>query len=170
MKHGGIALLTLSMLGCGGSPSNNTPISPAIVVANDTQLSAMWVRQENWLANNNFVLNAAAVAVQGVTPDIFPPDSRATGVSSQGVTVTLIPDLTVAQLQAENPGVTLRHNTDPTGVIHCPSNSEGAKYCAAYVQGSSISVAASLEFDDGATGYEMENVILSRLGYDTSRR
>ena len=86
------------------------------------------------------------------------------------MTVETIADLTVAQLQAENPGTSLRHNSDPTGIVHCPSNSERAKYCASYVSGTSIYVAASLEYSDNATGYEMQNIILARLGYDISKR
>jgi hypothetical protein len=88
------------------------------------------------LATNNIVLNAAALVVfPRIFPDTRPPDQCALTTNNDGVTVTTLPDLTVAQLQAENPGTTLRHNTDPTGIIHGPSNSEGAKHCASYVSG-----------------------------------
>ena len=131
----------------------------------------MWGRAQQYLATNNIVLNAAALAVYpGISPNTQPPDQRALATGCDGVTVTTLLDLTVAQLQAENPGATLRHNIDPTGVVHCPSNNEGAKYCASYVSGTNIYVAASLEYSDNATGYEMQNVILARLGYDISRR
>lgn len=131
----------------------------------------MWDSAQQYLATNNIVLNAAAMVVsQGIAPDTHPPDQRALTTSDAGVTVTTLPDLTVAQLQAENPGVTLQHNADPTGIVHCPSNSEGAKYCASYVAGSSIYVAASLEYFDNATGYEMQNITLAKLGYDISER
>lgn len=40
------------------------------------------------------------------------------------VTVATIPDLTLVRLQAENPGTTLRHNTDPTGIVHCPQTAK----------------------------------------------
>jgi len=140
-------------------------------VANDPQLAAMWERAQQYLATNNIVLNAAALVVfPGISPDTHPPDQRALATTNAGVTVATIADLTVAQLQAENPGTSLRHNSDPTGIVHCPSNSEGAKYCASYVSGTSIYVAASLEYSDNATGYEMQNIILARLGYDVSKR
>lgn len=103
-------------------------------------------------------------------PRLILPDQRALSTSYAGVTVTTLPDLTVAQLQAENPGTTLKHNTDPTGIIHCPSNNERARYCASYLSGTGIYVASSLQYSDNPTGYEMQNIILATLGYDISKR
>jgi hypothetical protein len=167
-----VVVLTLCLTSCGGGSSNPSAASNAAVpVASDPQLIAVWGRAEQYLAANNIVLNAAVLVTQpGTVADIYPPDQRALDASYTGVTVTTIQDLTVVQLQNENPGVTLKHNTDPTGVVHCPSNSEGARYCASYVSGTSIYVASSLEYSDNATGYEMQNIILARLGYNVSKR
>jgi len=164
--------LALCLIACGGSSSNPAAApNAAVSVTSNPQLVALWAGAQQYLATNNIVLNAAAMVVfPGISPDTHPPDQRALTTSDAGVTVTTIPDLTVSQLQAENPGIPLQHNTDPTGIVHCPSNSEGAKYCASYVSGSSIYVAASLEYSDNATGYEMQNVILAKLGYDNSKR
>jgi hypothetical protein len=167
------------MLGCGGG-SGNGPVVVAsdlpVVVASDPQLVAMWGRAQHHLATVNIVLNAAVVkATPGSLPNTVPPDPRALNVGDDGVTVIPMPDLTVAQLKAENPAITLLHKSDPTGVIHCPppttpTTTPTARYCASYISGSSIYVAKSLEYDDGATGYEMQNIILERLGYDISGR
>jgi hypothetical protein len=171
LQYAAAIALTLCIIACGGGGNPSVTPNAVVPVVSDSQLVAMWDRAQQYLATNNIVLNAAAMAVfPGISPDTHPPDQRALTTSDAGVTVATLPDLTVAQLQAENPGVTLHHNTDPTGVVHCPSNSEGAKYCASYVSGTSIYVAASLEYSDNATGYEMQNVILSRLGYDISKR
>jgi len=173
LSAGAVVVLTACLIACGGA-SSSTPKPSAVAavpVAGDSQLVTVWNHAEQYLADNNIVLNAAAVVTQpGTTPDIYPPDQRALGASSAGVTVTPVPDLTVVELQAENPGTTLKHNTDPTGIIHCPSNNEKARYCASYVSGTSIYVASSLEYSDNATGYEMQNIILARLGYDISKR
>ena len=166
-------VLTLCMMACGGGANSSLPPAPnaAVSVSSDPQFVALWCQAQQYLATNDIVLNAAAMAVfPNTSPDTRPPDQRALNTSNTDVTVTPLPDLTVAQLQAENPGTTLQHNTDPTGVVHCPVNSEAAKYCASYVSGTSIYVAASLKYSDGATGYEMQNVILAKLGYDTSKR
>jgi hypothetical protein len=164
--------LIVCVIACGGTGSIPPASSNAAVpVGSDPQLVTMWDSAQQYVATNNIVLNAAAMVVHpGIPPDTLPPDQRALTTSDVGATVTTLPDLTVAQLQAENPGTTLQHNTDPTGIVHCPSNSEGAKYCASYVSGSAIYVAASLEYSDNATGYEMQNVILAKLGYDISKR
>jgi hypothetical protein len=144
--------LILSLIACGGSSiPPEAAKATAVPVANDPQLISVWNRAAQYLANNNILLNAAAMVTQpGTTADIYPPDQRALDATYTGVTVTTVQDLTVAQLQAENPGVTLKHNTDPTGIVHCASNSEGAKYCASYVSGTSIYVASSLEYSDNA--------------------
>jgi hypothetical protein len=161
----GTALAVLSLVDCGGGPTGPT-VGQDIPVANDPQLVAMWSQAQNVIATQPIVLNAASAIVYGLPPLSLPPDPRAREVSDDGVVVTLVADLTVAELHAENPGVTLKHNTDPTGVIHSPQGG----YCASYVEGSHIYVAASQEYSFRATGWEMRNVILSRLGYDLSGR
>ena len=131
-------VLSFCIISCGGSSGSNpsTASNAAVPVANDPQLAAMWERAQQYLATNNIVLNAAALVVfPGISPDTHPPDQRALATTNAGVTVATIADLTVAQLQGENPGTSLRHNSDPTGIVHCPSNSERAKRCASYVSG-----------------------------------
>jgi hypothetical protein len=157
------------MLGCGGGTGKGPVVVASgqpVVVASDPQLVAMWGRAQQHLATVNIVLNAAIVkTTPGTLPDTVPPDPRALTVGYDGVTVTVVPDLTAAELKIEDPAIAQRHQHDPTGVIHGP-----AGYCASYVSGDSIYVAKSLEYSDHATGYEMQNVILERLGYDISGR
>jgi len=167
-----VIALTMCLSAAGGSSSNSSvPATAAVQVANDPQLNAGWNRAGQYLANNNIVLNAVVLVVHpGIGPDIYAPDERVLSASYASVAVTTLPDLTVAQLQAENPGTTLRHNTDPTGIIRCPLNSEGARYCASYVSSNRVYVASSLKYSDNATGYGMYNIIVARLGYDISKR
>jgi len=152
-----------------GAPSKKQQPQPSHSVANDPQLVALWQRAQQLLATQAIVLNAAYVAIGKEQPKKIPPDTRSTTLAYEGVTVTTIADLTAAELQAANPGVQLQHNTDPTGVIHCPRRSV-AKYCASYLANRQIYVAQSALYDWSATGYEMENLMLSRLGYNISKR
>jgi hypothetical protein len=116
-------------------------------------------------------LNPVSVLVNGGVLQTVSPDSRATTVQPQCTAVIAVPDLTVVQLQAENPGVALQHNTDPTGVIHCPDGAL-AKYCHSYTASNNRAayVSASQVLNFGATGWEFENIILARLGYNTAGR
>ncbi len=170
-----VLILVLALTGCGGSPKSVAAAEhdPAQHHASfsDPRLQAMWVQAQEKIATTPIVLNAAKVSLRiDVVNVTRPPDSRALNIWPDGVTVSTAPDLTVAQLQAENPGETLHHFTDPTGVIHPPKGAIWA-YCASYVQGSSIVVAESLLYGDhDPTEYEMENVILQRLGYDVIGR
>jgi hypothetical protein len=126
----------------------------------------MWQRAGTELATKGANLNAA---LSNQPANWVYPGAAAQGIPFT-VSVNTLPDLTVAQLHGENPGVTLRHNTDPTGVIHCPDNAGNARYCAAFTENGQIYVATSELYDFNATGWEMENVILQRLGYDISGR
>ena len=151
------------------APSKKQQPQQSHSVADDPQLVALWQRAQQQLATQAIVLNAAYVAIGKEHPKQIPPDTRSTSLACEGVTVTTIADLTAAELQAANPGVQLQHNSDPTGVIHCPRRSV-AKYCASYLANRQIYVAQSALYDWSATGYEMENLILSRLGYNISKR
>ena len=152
------------------APSKKQQPQQSYSVASDPQLVALWQRAQQRLATQANVLNAAYVAIGKEHPKQIPPDNRSTKLAYEGVTVATIADLRAAELQAANPGVQLQHNTDPTGgVIHCPRRS-AAKYCASYVANHQIYVAQSALYDWSATGYEMENLILSRLGYNISKR
>jgi len=131
----------------------------------------MWQQAQQALATQVIPLNPVTAPINGGTVQTIAPDSRAYGVQPQGLAVISVPDLTAAQSQAEHPGVALQHNTDPTGVIHCPEGAQ-AKYCCAFTasDNSSVSIAASQVLNFNATGWEFENIILARLGYNTAGR
>ena len=135
---------------CGGSPAA-APQNRAAAQFSDPRLQALWVGAQQAIAYQPIVLNAALVAEGRQTvPETIAPDLRALGVSPQGVTVTPVPDVS-------------------PGVIAAPAGAS-ANWCHSYTQGSAVYVAASLEYSAGATGWEMQNVILERLGYDVSGR
>jgi len=174
------AILFLSMIsnGCGGGQFAPTPSCTATSFDNrtyggatDSRLQALWQQAQQELATQPIVLNPVAAQVQGVALQTIAPDSRANQVQPQCVAVITVPDLTVAQLQAENPGVALQHNTDPTGVIHCPEGAL-ARYCVSFTASNNqaVYVAQSEALNFGATGWEFENIILARLGYNTAGR
>jgi hypothetical protein len=172
-------LLVVAFTGCGGgSQYAPTPSCAASSFDNQTngaatnsQLQAIWQQAQHELATQPIALNPVSVQMQGGTLQTIVPDSRANGVQPNCIAVITIPDLTVAELQAENPGVALQHNTDPTGVIHCPAGAL-AKYCHSFTASNNQAayVSASEVLNFGATGWEFENIILARLGYDTSGR
>jgi hypothetical protein len=173
-----VLLFVATFTACGGSQSAPTPSCSATSFDNQTnggateaQLQALWQHAQQELATQQISLNPVAVLVNGGALQTIAPDSRATSVQPQCVAVISVPDLTVAQLQAENPGIALQHNTDPTGAIHRPEGAL-AKYCHSFTasnnQTAFVSVSMVLNF--GATGWEFENIILSRLGYSTAGR
>jgi hypothetical protein len=173
-----VLLLVAALTGCGGSQYAPTPTCAAISFDNRTnggatesQLQALWQQAQQELANQTITLNPVSVLVNGGVLQTVSPDSRATTVQPQCTAVIAVPDLTVVQLQAENPGVALQHNTDPTGVIHCPDGAL-AKYCHSYTASNNRAayVSASQVLNFGATGWEFENIILARLGYNTAGR
>ena len=137
--------------------------------ATDVQLETLWQQAQQDLATQPIVLNPVTVEMHGGTLETVPADPRAYSVKPDCVAVIGVPDMTVAQLQAENPGLATEHNVDPTGVIPAPGNAQ-TKYCVAYTTSGSIYVAASQVLNPGATGWEMQNVILARLGYNTAGR
>ncbi len=171
-------LFVVAFTGCGGSQYAPTPSCAATSFDNqtnggatDSQLQALWQQAQQELATQPIALNPVTVQMQGGTLQTIAPDSRATGVQPNCIAVITIPDLTVAQLQAENPGVALQHNTDPTGIIHCPAGAL-SKYCHSFTASNNQAayVSASEVLNFGATGWEFENIILARLGYNTSGR
>jgi hypothetical protein len=172
-----LVIFAIAMTAYGGGQISNSRYAPpkkqqpqqSHAVAKDPQLVALWQRAQQLLATQVIVLNAAYVAIGKEQPKRIPPDARSTTLAYEDVTVTTVADLTAAELQTANPGVQLHHNTDPTGVIHCPLRSV-AKYCASYLANRQIYVAQSALYDWSATGYEMENLMLSRLGYNISKR
>lgn len=172
-----VLLFAAALTGCGGGKFNSTPSrttgfdNQTNRAATDAQLQTLWQQAQQELATQPIALNPVAVQMHGATLVSIAPDSRASAVQPQGVAVIAVPDLTVAQLQAENPGVALQHNTDPTGVIHCPEGAL-AKYCHSFTASNNEAayVSTSMVLNFGATGWEFENIILARLGYDTAGR
>jgi hypothetical protein len=163
---------------CGGSQYAPTPSCTASAFDNQTnggatnsQLQALWQHARQDLATQTIALNPVTVQMQGGTLQTIAPDTRANGVQPNCIAVITVPDLTVAELKAENPGVTLQHNTDPTGIIHCPAGAL-ARYCHSFTASNNQAayVSASEVLNFGATGWEFENIILARLGYDTEGR
>ncbi len=134
-------------------------------------MQTIWQEAQQDLATQPIALNPVAVLMNGATPQTIAPDTRADGVQPKCIAVISVPDLTVAQLQAENPNVALQHNTDPTGIIHCPEGAL-AKYCHSFTASNNQAcyVSASEVLNFGATGWEFENIILARLGYNTAGR
>jgi len=144
VKYLALASIFLFLVGCGGSPA--VPASPL-----DAQLVALWHGAQDALATQPITLNAAMVAEGKESPVVIAPDMRAMDVKPDGVTVTVVAEVM-------------------PGAILAPQNAGGVQYCHSYVVGSAIYVAASLKYSAGATGYEMQNIILSRLGYSVGGR
>lgn len=174
----GVLLILAAITGCGGSQYAPTPSCSSSSFDNqtnggatNTQLQALWQQAQQDLATQSIALNPVTVQMQGGTLQTIAPDSRAGGVQPNCIAVITVPDLTVAELQAENPGVALQHNANPTGVIHCPAGAL-AKYCHSFTASNNQAayVSASEVLNFGATGWEFENIILARLGYDTAGR
>lgn len=173
-----LLLLIACSSGCGGSQFTPTPSCTSSSFDNqtnggatDSQLQALWQQAQMELATQPIPLNPVTVQMQGGALVTITPDSRADTVQPECTAVIAIHDLTVAQLQAENPGVALQHNTDPTGIIHCPEGAM-ARYCHSFTASNNraVYVSASEVLNFGATGWEFENIILARLGYSTSGR
>lgn len=168
------------LTGCGGSKFDAPRSSSCATTgfdnrthggATDSQLQALWQQAQQELATQPIPLNPVAAQMQGGTLETIAPDLRASGVQPQCIAVISVPDLTVAQLQAENPGIALQHKVDPTGVIHCPEGAL-AKYCHSFTASNNEAayVSVSMVLNFGATGWEFENIILARLGYNTAGR
>jgi hypothetical protein len=82
----------------------------------------------------------------------IPPDTSATSVAAEDVVITAVADVPAGA---------------DTGIIACPG---GTGYCDAYVQFDSCSIYIPTSKPDNMGPYEMQNCILHKLGYDTSRR
>ena len=173
-----LVLLVAGLSGCGGGQFSPTPSCATSDIDNQTkgaatdpQLRGLWQQAQVELSTQPISLNPVTVQMRGGTLVTVPPDARANTVQPDCIAVIAIPDLTVAQLQAENPDSVLQHYTDPTGIIHCPSGA-AAKYCHSFTASNNRAayVSASGVLNFGATGWEFENIILARLGYDTAGR
>jgi hypothetical protein len=166
------ALIALiSTVGCGGGAygthSGNADgfDNQTRGLASDAQLLELWHSAQARLATAPVSLNPVAVLLNGDPNHIVAPDSRAYQISPGHVCVIAVPDIPLASLPAE------WHNgahPDPTGIIdHC---NDVVHYCHASSRGDTVWVAASMVDSDGTTGWEFENIILARLGYDVSKR
>ena len=134
--------LCAALLGCGSGP--NAYQGNAIAVSSDSKLATMWTVAQNDLATNPILLNAAHTGVYGnEAPDWAQAQPAAENMSSDGVIVT---------------------------PVNRPYLWDQNVECYAYTDGTSIYVISSMLYSQGATGYEMENVILEKLGYDISKR
>jgi hypothetical protein len=170
-------LLGLGLVACGGNPTSTSQQSQQTDTAFDNhssasteQLKELWVGAQTQLATQAIPLNPVTASVKGTPVTYSPANSRAYTIEPDGLGVYGVPDLTVAQLQSENPGVPLQHGSDPTGIIHCPENANHVRYCVSYCEGGAVYAAASQVLNPSATGYEFQNVILMRLGYDVAGR
>jgi hypothetical protein len=139
-------LFVLVIVSCGGQPKSNS-----VSVLSDPQLKALWQDAQTVIATQPIMINAALVAEGKEQPIYFSPDLSAYNINPDGVTVIPVED-------------------NGTGVIKAPNNVGGVAWCHSYLQGSEIYVAASMMYNSGTTGYEMQNYILSKLGFNVSQR
>jgi hypothetical protein len=106
--------------GCVGSQFAPTPSCSAASFDNQTngvatnfQLQTIWQEAQQDLATQPIPLNPVAALMNGATLQTIAQDTRAEGVLPKCIAVIAVPDLTVAQLQAENPNVALQHTPIP---------------------------------------------------------
>jgi hypothetical protein len=132
--------------------------------ATDAQLLALWQGAQK-------AIGAAPwppTPVTNPSAPLKPADPRAlTVLPACTVTIIAIPDA-LAQSLPGYPNVV--HKTNPTGIFACPGSDSPTGYCGGETIGNTIEVAASTAASAGTTGYEMQNVILQKLGYSTSGR
>ena len=124
----------------------------------------MWQRAQQTLATQQIPLNPVTAQVKGVAVVYVSPDPRAYQVSPNCVCVKTVPDIPAQSLSAQ---YQQKGYVDPTGVIQCNS---ATGYCHSYTDNHDVWVAQSLVLNDGATGWEFQNIILDRLGYNDSGR
>jgi len=144
--HVAIAALLVILAGCGGSPAPSNA-SAAVTVESDPMYVQLWTNAQSYIATHP---NNLCAADPNAPPSYVSPGQMAYTVSPNGVTVSTVPD--------------------PDGWIPCPPNTENAVRCNSWVSGKAIYVAASKRYSDATTGYEMQNIILGALGYNTARR
>jgi hypothetical protein len=167
-----LALIPLiGILGCGGGGSSSHSASSSGFdnhtdgLASDAQLLQLWHNAQGRIATASISLNPVAVLMTGAPTQVVAPDPRAYQISPGYVCVIAVPDIPLASLPSE------WHNgahPDPTGIID--KCNDVVQYCHASSSGDTVWVAASMITSDGTTGWEFENIILARLGYDVSKR
>ena len=163
-------LALLSTFGCGGgvnaSSSNASGFdNQTNGLVSDAQLLELWHHAQAQIATVPFILNPVPVLLNGAANQMAGPDARAYQVNPGKVRVVAVPDIPLASLPPEfNNGA----HPDPTGIIgQC---NDVVHYCHSSCHGDTVYVAASMATSDGATGWEFQNIILARLGYNVSGR
>ena len=132
--------------------------------ATSSDLAEMWQRAQHTLATETIPLNPVKAQFQHVPLTYIAADPRAYDIHPSCTTVRAVADLAVAALPASLRG---KGYVDPTGVIRCGGPTG---YCHSYTDNHDVWVAQSMVLNDGATGWEFQNIILTRLGHDDSGR
>jgi hypothetical protein len=165
-------VLTIILLGCGGSPKN--PVAAAGFINqtqhSDADLQAIWAEAQQSVAQQ-IDLNPLQQLSNSIPPETRPGDPRALSVEPHQLLVAAEPDVSPEVLFA----ATGQHRANPTGMIACPKPCN-VRYSTAYsfYQPELTKYASSWEFSgnnfDVILEYEFENHILSALGYDMTWR
>jgi hypothetical protein len=166
-----VVLLTMILLGCGGS--SHSPVPAGFVNQthhSDAELQALWAEAQQSVAQQ-IDLNPLQQLSSHVSPETRPGDARALSVEPHLLLVAAEPDVSSGVLFA----VTGQHRSDPTGMIACPHPCN-VRYATAYslYQPEVTRYASSWEFAGDSFSvileYEFENHILHALGYDMTWR
>jgi hypothetical protein len=165
------AVLTLVLLGCGGSSPRPVPSGFMNQTQHsDADLLAIWTEAQHSVAEK-IDLNPLQQLSYNVPPDTRPGDPRALNVEPDQLLVAAEPDVSSEVLFAASGEL----HTDPTGMIACPQPCN-VRYSTAYssYRPELTKYAASWEFAGDNFSvileYEFENHILSTLGYDMTWR
>ena len=145
--------LVMQACGSGTSSAPQTQAFQNHTTSSDATLLALWTTAQDNLAHNTITLNEALVATQNATPVTHPPDPRAESVNPNGQTVYGEPDA---------PG------HEGQGIIDCSSVRPDVPLCHGYTTVFGWVYVPNSAINNAE--YEFENVILLRLGYDTSQR
>ena len=164
-------ILTVVLLGCGGSPHSPAPVGFVNQTQHsDANLQAIWAEAQQSVAQQ-IDLNPLQQLSKNVSPETRPGDARALSVEPHQLLVAPEPDVSSATLFA----ATGQERSDPTGMIACPHPCN-VRYSTAYssYQPDLTRYAESWEFEENNFSvileYEFENHILSALGYDMTWR
>jgi len=166
-----IVILTMFILGCGGSPHSPAPAGFINQTRHsDADLQEIWKEAQQSVAQQ-IDLNPLQRLSDNVSPETRPGDPRALRVEPHQVLVASEPDVSPEILLA----ATGERRSDPTGMIVCPRPCN-VRYSTAYsfYQPELTKYAASWEFAadnfNVILEYEFENHILNTLGYDMTWR
>jgi hypothetical protein len=165
------AVLTIILLGCGGSPHSAAPVGFINQTRHsEADLQALWTEAQQSVAQK-IDLNPLQRLSNSVPPETRPGDPRALNVEPRQLLVAAESDVSPEVLFA----ATGERRAAPTGMIACPQPCN-VRYSTAYsfYQPELTKYAASWEFAGDNFSvileYEFENHILSALGYDMTWR